>query len=147
MHTVSEVSLTYQSQTSFEQKPHITCPEEAHFFLRIIWDAGTIELREEFIVVLLSNAKRVLGWSKLSIGSPFATIVHPATVFQLALLGNAASFIIAHNHTSGTLSASLADIELTKRLVKAGKLFSISLDDHLILTRDHYLSFQDDGLL
>lgn len=147
MHTVSEVSLKYQTQTSFEEKPTISAPDHAHQFLRQIWDADTIELREEFVVVLLNHSKKVIGWSKVSTGGPFATIVHPTTVFQLILLGNAASVILAHNHPSGTLKPSLADIELTKRLSKAGKFFSVSIDDHIILTRDSYLSLREEGLM
>ncbi len=147
MHTVSEVSLKYQTQTSFEEKPIISSPEQAHRFLKKIWDSDTIELREEFVIVLLNHSKKVIGWSKVSTGGPFATIVHPTTVFQLILLGNAASVILAHNHPSGTLKPSLADIELTKRLSKAGKLFSIGVDDHIILTRESYFSFREEELM
>ena len=147
MHTVAEVSLKYQTNTTFLEKPEIKSPEEAASFLRKIWDQDTLEFREEFVVILLNNAKKVLGWSKVSTGSPNTTIVHPATVFQLVLLGNAASIIIAHNHPSGILKASLADLELTKRLVKAGKLFSVFVDDHIIITRDGYLSMREEGLM
>ena len=147
MHTVSEVSLKYQTNTTFQEKPDIKSPEDAASFLKEIWDFDTIEYREEFVVVLLNHSKKVIGWSKVSTGGPFATIVHPTTVFQLILLGNAASVILAHNHPSGTLKPSLADIELTKRLSKAGKLFAISVDDHIILTKDDYLSFRDEGLM
>ncbi len=147
MPTIAEVSLKYQSQSTFDEKPTITSPEQAESFLRSIWDTDTIELREEFIVVLLSNAKKALGWSKISTGGPNATIVHPATVFQLVLLGNAHSILICHNHPSGRLEASTADIHLTQRLIKAGKLFSIEVDDHILLTRDSYLSFRKEGLM
>ena len=147
MTTMAEISLKYQSQSTFDEKPTITNPEQAECFFRSIWDHDTIELREEFVVVLLSNAKKLLGWSKVSSGGPNATIVHSATVFQLVLLGNASSIIVAHNHPSGRLEFSCADIHLTQHLVKAGKLLSIAVDDHILLTRDSYVSFKEEGLM
>ena len=68
MPIIAEVSLAYKAAQSVETLPKITSPEEAANYLRSIWDSGTIELREEFIVVLLNNAKKVLGWSRISIG-------------------------------------------------------------------------------
>ncbi len=147
MHTISEVALKYRTQTTYSEKPRISNPEEAEAFLRSIWDRDSIELVEEFIVVLLNSAKKVLGWSKVSQGSKNATIVDPVTVAQLALLGNAHSVLLSHSHPSGRLEPSLMDIHLTQRLVRGLKLFSIEVDDHLIITCDSFLSFREEGLI
>ena len=143
MPIISEVSLAYKANQSVETLPSITSPEAAVIYLRSIWDQDTIELREEFIVILLNNAKKVLGWSRISTGGSSATIVEPSAVFQLALLGKASSIICAHNHPSGNLRASSADISLTRRLTDAGKLLGITVDDHIIITQEGYLSLSE----
>lgn len=145
MPTIAEVSLAYKATQSVETLPSITSPEEAHEYLRSIWDQNTIELREEFLVVLLNNAKKVLGWSRISTGGSTATIVEPSAIFQLALLGKASSIICCHNHPSGNLKASSADIQLTKRIKEVGDLLGIPLDDHIILTRSGYVSLRDEN--
>jgi DNA repair protein RadC len=147
MPTIAEVSLAYKATQPVETLPSITSPQEAAEYLRSIWDEDTLELREEFIVVLLNNAKKVLGWSRISTGGSTATIVEPSAVFQLALLGKADSIIVAHNHPSGNLKASSADVSLTARLTNAGKLLGITLDDHIILARGGNLSLREEGLM
>lgn len=146
MPTITEVSLAYKASQPVETLPQITSPEEANSYLRSIWDQDTLELREEFIVVLLNNAKKVLGWSKISTGGSNATVVEPVAVYQTAILGKANSIVVAHNHPSGRLEVSSADIQLTKRLAEIGKLFSIPLDDHIILTATDYLSLRAERL-
>jgi DNA repair protein RadC len=135
MPTITEVSLAYKASQPVETLPQITSPQEAAEYLRSIWDEDTLELREEFVVVLLNNAKKILGWSRISTGGCTATIVEPSAVFQIALLTKADSIICCHNHPSGNLKASTADISLTRRLTSVGKLLGIILDDSIILTR------------
>lgn len=147
MPIIAEVSLAYKAAQSVETLPKISSPEEAAYYLRSIWDSDTLELREEFIVVLLNNAKKVLGWSRISTGGSTSTIVEPCAVFQLALLGKASSIICAHNHPSGILKASSADISLTRRLTDAGKLLGIILDDHIIITQGDYMSLSEERLM
>lgn len=147
MPTIAEVSLAYKASQQVETLPSITSPEEAAKYLRSIWDHDTLELHEEFIVVLLNNAKKVLGWSRISTGGSSSTIVETSAVFQLALLGKADSIICSHNHPSGNLKASSADISLTRRLKDAGKLLGITVDDHIILTQGGYLSLREEGLM
>jgi len=144
---IAEVSLKYKRKPSADGMPRITSPEAAVGLLRSIWNKDTLQLKEEFVVILLSNAKRCLGWSLISSGSSTATIVDPAAVFQVAILGNAQSIILAHNHPSGQLRASGADINLTNRIKKAGDMLCIKVEDHIILTSDGYMSFQERGLM
>jgi len=138
-----EVELVYRTSTSNTNKPQLCSPGEVSDYLRSIWKQDRIELQEEFYVLLLNNAMRVLGWSKISSGGRTATIVDVSYVVQLAVLSNASSVIVAHNHPSGALKPSTADINLTKRIQKALQTLSISLNDHIIICRQGYYSFLD----
>jgi DNA repair protein RadC len=83
----------------------------------------------------------------ISIGTLNSSLVHPREVFEPALSFHAASIIIAHNHPSGELEPSSEDREITKRLIQAGKIIGIDIIDHIILTKNSYLSFQQKNLL
>ena len=144
---LSEVKLSYKTKIPASQRPQITSPERAVELLRSVWEEGQLELREEFLVLLLDNAKQCLGWSKISSGGATATIVDPAAVLRVALVTNAQSIILAHNHPSGNLDASRADIELTDRIVKAGKMLGVEVSDHILLTAEGYKSFREGRLL
>ncbi len=147
MPLISEVSLSYKSQVSVETLPTINSPEDAAAYLRPIWNDDQLDFRENFILLLLDNSRRVLGWNLVSSGGATATIVDIAAIFQAALLGNAQSIILAHNHPSGNPKASSSDIRLTKRAVEAGKLLGITVDDHVILYRNGYTSMKNRGLI
>jgi len=144
---IAEVTLAYKSPVPVETLPKITSPDEAAAYLRSIWDDDLLELKEQFIVVLLNNAKQVLGWNLVSSGGSTATVVDIAAIFQVALLGNAQSVILAHNHPSGYSIESSSDIHLTKKAVEAGKFLGIPVDDHIILYRSGYTSFRNRGLM
>lgn len=89
--------------------------------------------REMFLVASLNTKNEPTQIEVVSVGSLNASIVHPREVFKSAILANAASIICAHNHPSGDLKPSKEDIEVTKRLVEAGKLLGIEVLDHIIL--------------
>lgn len=144
---LAEVKLTYRTQKPVSSYPVITCPEEAVRLLREVWDDDHIQLKEEFMVLLLNNAKKCYGWSKTSSGGATATIVDPAAVLRVAILSNACSIILAHNHPSGNTKPSQADKNLTERIEKSGKLMGITVEDHIILTADSYASFREDGIM
>ncbi|MCH8549759.1 MAG: JAB domain-containing protein [Balneolaceae bacterium] len=144
---IAEVALKYKTQIPLEEMPKVECPDDAVTLLRSVWDEDTIQLREEFIVILLNNSKKCLGWSRVSIGGASCTIVDIASIFQIALLGNANSMILAHNHPSGALKPSTADIHLTNRVKKSGELLGITVDDHIILSQDGYYSFRKNRLV
>ncbi|MFH5883675.1 JAB domain-containing protein [Halalkalibaculum sp. DA3122] len=145
--SLAEISLKYEPCILPSELPSVTGPQDAERILREVWDADKIQLREEFMVLLLNTAKKCLGWSKISSGSSSATIVDPATIFQVALLSNATSIILAHNHPSGNLEPSESDKKLTHRIKESGKLLGIQVDDHLIITADSYISFKVRGIL
>lgn len=142
-----EVKVRYECSLNYDDLPDISSPDEAYSYLKEIWDMDTINYREEFIVLLLSNTKKCLGWSKISIGGGTATIVEPAKIYQVALITNAHSIVLAHNHPSGHMKASTADINLTKRLQEIGKVHGIPVEDHLIIASNGFLSMRSQGLI
>lgn len=139
--------IQYSVEPNIEQLPQLTSDDQAYAFLMEVWDLDAISYKEEFALIMLNQAKKVLGWAKISSGGASATIVDPSMIFQVALLAHADSIILVHNHPSGNLKPSSADINLTKRLKDAGKLLGIQVIDHLIITPSAYTSFMDQGLL
>ena len=122
----------------------INTPEDAY---RILQRYFTNLPCEHFIVMLLNTKNRVTAVSPVSTGSLNASIVHPRELFQRAILGNAASLILAHNHPSGDPTPSPEDIELTKRLAEAGKLLDIAVLDHIILGAEKFISLKERGIM
>ena len=89
--------------------------------------------REVFSVILLDVKNHVIGINVVSIGSLSASVVHPREVFKAAILANAANIILTHNHPSGDPAPSKEDINITARLVQAGRLMDIPVLDHIII--------------
>ena len=92
--------------------------------------------RELFVGLYLNARNQVIAHHVISIGTVNASLVHPREVFKPAIIKNANSVIIAHNHPSGGVEPSEADLEVSKRLKDAGKLLGIELLDHVIITPD-----------
>ena len=107
----------------------------------------SIKNREHFLTITLDGASHIINVRTVFIGTLNQSIVHPREVFADAIADRAAGIIIAHNHPSGTLEASRADIQITERLKEVSKLVGIELLDHVILAKDGYYSFSDEGLL
>ena len=101
--------------------------------------------REHCVAVLLDARNKVIGLNTVSIGTVSASLVHPREVFKPAILANASAVILAHNHPSGELEPSEHDVDLTRRLIEAGKLLGIELLDHLILCDGAHLSLRASG--
>ena len=101
---------------------------------------------EEFWVLYLNNSNKVLFKSQLSKGGMTGTIVDTRIVFKIALEQNATSIILSHNHPSGKLQPSDADIQITKKIKAAGKELDIPVLDHIIITERDYYSFVDEGI-
>jgi len=102
---------------------------------------------EEFWILLLNRANRIIGKERISTGGVSGTVVDAKLVFRKALENLACSVILSHNHPSGNLTASQADLDLTKKLGKAGKNLDIDVLDHLIIADSGYLSFADEGMI
>ncbi|MCL7986543.1 DNA repair protein RadC [Sphingobacterium sp. lm-10] len=102
---------------------------------------------EEFWVLFLNTGCKLIDTQLIGRGGNDFTPVDIRIILRHALQANAHSMILIHNHPSGTLAPSLADKQLTRRIVDAGKLMDIRVNDHVIFTDQHYFSFRDEGLL
>ncbi len=103
--------------------------------------------QEYFLSITLDGASHIINTRTVFIGTLNQSMVHPREVFADAIADRAAAIIIAHNHPSGALHPSQADIRITKRLEEVARLVGIELLDHLILGRNGYYSFAEEGLL
>ena len=143
MNKISEIKVSYKST----KLPSITIGRsyDAFELLKQTWNSKTIELFEEFKIILLNRANNVLGIYNVSSGGVSGTIADARLIFSVALKTVASGIILAHNHPSGKLKPSQADLKLTKTLVEAGKLLQIEVLDHIILTSTGYCSLADEG--
>lgn len=136
--------LTRRLQVAdLDEKIRITTPEDAvAFFGPKLRDLS----KEVFVVAFLNHSKILSGYKKVSMGGSNATIVEPAEVMRQAVLNQANSIILIHNHPSGNAQASSADIQLTNRISDSGKLLGIPIVDHLIIAGYDYVSMKSEGL-
>jgi DNA repair protein RadC len=100
---------------------------------------------EEFWVIHLNRAARLLKIERISTGGIAGTVVDVKMIFKSAIGQQASSLILAHNHPSGQKKPSQADRDITKKIVEAGRLFEIAVADHLIMAGNTYVSFADEG--
>ncbi len=138
------VEIHYQ-RPHLDNTPKISSPEESIQYILSIAEPNRIDLKEFFWIVLLSNANRVLGVAEICVGELNCTAVDLREIMQLALLTNASNVILAHNHPSGQLKPSHADLALTKRIITAGELLHIKILDHFIITSESFkaIDFED----
>jgi DNA repair protein RadC len=136
---VAEITLSYYGQLS-KHAPKILCSSDAAETFRCRWDEGKLGFVEEFKVMLLNRANRVLGIVNLSQGGIAGTVADPKLIFAAALKASASSLICAHNHPSGNLTPSQADLQLTNKLKEAGKFLDLPVLDHVILKQNSYYS-------
>jgi DNA repair protein RadC len=144
---VSEIELSYKAKIKAADRPKITSSASAYGIALQLWNPNTIEFFEEFKILLLNNGNKVLGAYEVSSGGISGTVVDLRIIFAAALKANASGIIMIHNHPSGQLIASQADIAITQKVKEAGKLLEITLLDHLIITPESYYSFADNGAL
>lgn len=106
------------------------------------------EDREVFLVMMLNTKNQVIGLHRAHVGSLNASIVHPRDVMKCAILNNAASIIVSHQHPSGNPEPSREDLEVTRRLAEAGKILGIDVLDHVIVSyTGKYVSLKEKGYL
>ncbi|TDO96106.1 RadC family protein [Flavobacterium sp. 245] len=145
--TVSEIELIYKTKVKNSERPQIKSSKDAYKLVLSAWDYNKIELFEQFKVLLLNQAHKVLGIYEISSGGIAGTVVDLRLIFSSALKANATSLMMIHNHPSGNLTASEADIQITRKVKEAGRLLDITLLDSLIITTESYYSFADEGTL
>jgi DNA repair protein RadC len=143
---VSEIQVTYRPAIS--NKPIIKAALDAYVVLNEFFPEDLIGLKEMFIVAYLNRSNRVIGVYEVSSGGITGTVVDIRLLLGTALKIAATGIILAHNHPSGNLQPSNADLGLTKKIKQAASNFDIELVDHLIVTWENkYYSMADAGEL
>ncbi|RVU00210.1 JAB domain-containing protein [Mucilaginibacter limnophilus] len=102
---------------------------------------------EEFWIILINRANKVITKELVSKGGLSGTVADPKIIFHMALQHQASAIILIHNHPSGNLKPSQLDIELTKKIANAGRMLDINVLDHLIITDSGFYSFADEGVM
>ena len=120
------------------EKPVIDTPEKAMDELQEYRN----KKQEYFICLTLDGANQLINKRVITIGTLTSSLVHPREVFADAITDRAASIIVAHNHPSGSLRPSQADIQVTERLKQASLILGIELIDHIIITKDSFRSIK-----
>lgn len=141
---IVSIKMVRESSILYDVR-NINSPTEAAELGRRFLDEAD---REELIVCCLDTKNQPISMSVVSIGSLNTSIVHPREVFKVAILSNAASIILYHNHPSGIADPSKEDISITHRLKEAGKIIGIELIDHIIIgSEGKYCSLKQKGIL
>ncbi|MFD2443704.1 RadC family protein [Bacillus sp. CGMCC 1.16607] len=134
---VRESSILYKNRK-------ITSPEDAYNLLK---EFLVDEDRERFVVVSLDTKNQPTAINICHVGSLNASLVHPREVMKSAILSNAASIIVGHNHPSQDPTPSKEDCEVTKRLVEAGRIIGIDVLDHLVVCEEKFVSLKEKGYI
>ncbi|CAA0193559.1 putative DNA repair protein [Tenacibaculum maritimum] len=142
---IAEVKVSYTTNNT--EKLKVTNSKTSYDFLLACWNKSTLELQEEFKVLLLNRNNQVLGIYPLSKGGTTSSIVDVKLLFSVALKCNAHGIILTHNHPSGSLIPSQSDKDITTKIINASKLLDVKILDHIIVTKNDYYSFADNGLM
>ena len=142
----AEIQISYQPNSIV--KPQIKSSLDAYNVLKDFYPSTRIGLQEMFIVAYLNRSSKVIGIYEVSKGGITGTVADVRLILATALKTAATGIILSHNHPSGNLAASAADINLTKKIKEAASYFDIALTDHLIITHEHtYMSMIDEGII
>lgn len=143
---ISEIEISYKPRKA--NHPIIKCSNDIYKYVLQFFPQESIGLLEQFAVAYLNRANRIIGVSVISKGGLTGTIADPRLIMGTALKVAATGIILCHNHPSGNLQPSTADVEITKKIESACKFLDINLLDHIIISPyEAYYSFADEGLL
>ena len=146
--SVYRVSLVRDQSVAFEQRP-LSNSIQAHSIIRKLIETQGQPDREQFCIVLLSAKNVIIGLNIVAMGDLVSATVSVREMLKPVILGNAAGIICAHNHPSGELSPSPADMTITKKIIHASEFMGIHVLEHLIISMDNdaYYSFADNGII
>ena len=144
--SIYELRIVKEGKEQYEVEEKITSPEIAVKTINEILDLEN-KAEEEMVMMTLDTKNKVTGLFRISKGTINASMVHPREIFKRAMLHNANSIMLFHNHPSGDLDPSQEDINTTNRLADSGTLLGIKLLDHIIISREGNLSFKAKRLL
>jgi DNA repair protein RadC len=142
---IAALELGRRRSDAGEKTPEfIKCSKDAYNYIR----RHLVDLsHEEFWIILTATSQKILAKELISKGGVSFTIMDPKVVFGLALQHQASNIYLIHNHPSGSLKPSQADISITKNLIRAGEIMQIKVNDHLIISDQGYFSFADEGVI
>jgi DNA repair protein RadC len=134
-----------KNQTDFPKMKIKDANDSAEFIKQFY--QGDIEIYESFFLLLLNNANQTIGYAKISQGGVTSTVVDVKIIAKYVVDSLATNIILAHNHPSGNLNPSTADINITAKIKEAMKFFDVTVLDHIILTADGFYSFSNNDLM
>lgn len=140
-----EINLRMRNGPFVGEDSFKTADDSATFLRKVI--GRRIQVQEVFVAVFLNYANRPIGHMIMSVGGISGTVVDPPIILVAALKSLASGVIVSHNHPSGNLTPSQADLDITKKLNTALSTLNIRLLDHIIITTDGYYSFANEGLI
>lgn len=139
-----EIARRVAVQNKWHEDKQIRSPEDiAEIYIPKLRD----KVQEEFYVVCLSTANKIIKHEIISTGSLDMSIVHPREIFKAAITNNSKSIFLIHNHPSGNTQPSNEDITLTRKIVEAGKILDIRVLDHLIVGNKGFTSLANERLM
>jgi DNA repair protein RadC len=145
--TVGEIKIRYKPRKVLNA-PNMVSSQEVYNVLVQFFKDEIMALQEQFVVLYLNQANKLIGFYCMSTGGLTGTVADIRLILAVGLKTNCTQLIVAHNHPSGNLTASSADKELTRKLKEAAAVMDIKLLDHLIVVPSgNYLSFSDEGLI
>lgn len=147
LYRITEVELTYKNKVPANDRIRIRHEADAYKVLMNVWDLNKIELVEQFKILLLGQKTELLGVADICTGGLDYCIPDSRIIFSTALKAKAKMIILAHNHPSGDLTPSRADITVTEDLAKAARLLKMQVVDHFIVSSQSYLSMANQGLV
>jgi len=149
LNNVSEIEIVYRKKVNckISERPLIKSSKDVYEVFNHYWNQDRIDLLEEFKVLFLNRANRVLQIFAVSQGGVTGTVADPRVILAAALKVSACVICMAHNHPSGSTQPSREDVELTKKIKEAARYHDIKVVEHIILTSEEYFSFADDGLM
>lgn len=140
------VTLVKESAKIYDFKRDIRSPKDAYEVIEKVLQLSS-KTNEHLVMMSLNIKNQVIGIHPVHVGTLNASVVHPRDIFQHALLNNAATFMIFHNHPSGNPEPSPEDIAVTKRMKDAGNLMGIELLDHIIIGDGEFISLNEKGYI
>lgn len=145
MNLISEIEVSYNPHRIADYK--ISNSSKTYELILSQWNWKEIEMLEEVKVIFLNRNNIVIGIYNLAKGGISQCTVDIRIILAVALKSLSTSIILVHNHPSGNLQPSQSDKEITQNLKEACKMVQIALIDHLIITKENYYSFADEGIL
>lgn len=140
---IPKVKVSVKMNCKTDKLFQVIRPDDIVYAVKSIFTASDIIRREQMILLLLNRANKIVGYEQVSVGGITGTVCDPRVIFNTALNCNATAIVLAHNHPSGNINPSSADIQMTQKIKDGGELLDIKLLDHIILTDVHYYSFKE----